>query len=192
MCVCVCVCVCLQVRYNGRLLALLSEQSHVLKRQNLDRAPPLNLNRSTMMMPPPLSTNPDSDKILPPRPPKPPQRPAGHTSQVAGANGSQKNRCGPQTGCATSQSSVQRCAGGPQGSNQPSLSSASLKSSAEGASSPPLSSASIVASVRKMRLIEDGEIVHHSSDRELASFWSADFARMTMTPSFWATVDHWN
>ena len=61
-------------------------------------------------------------------------------------------------------------------------------------SSSSFSVAALLAGVRSVRLIEDGELDLHSSGRdcELSRFWAADFASITMTPSFWATVDDWD
>ncbi|KAL8562087.1 hypothetical protein ACOMHN_031858 [Nucella lapillus] len=55
-----------------------------------------------------------------------------------------------------------------------------------------LSSSKLIASLRKLRLIEEQEVISHASSAELVSFWSADFAEMTMTPGIWATVDDWD
>ncbi|XP_070206125.1 serine-rich adhesin for platelets-like [Littorina saxatilis] len=50
----------------------------------------------------------------------------------------------------------------------------------------------MLSSLRKLRLVADEEIASHSTDCELTSFWSADFAKITMSQNFWATVDDWD
>ena len=51
----------------------------------------------------------------------------------------------------------------------------------------------LLESLRSVWLIGDEEIEGHDGDHgTLAHFWAADFAAMTLSRQFWASVDEWD